>query len=90
MTNKLNREQAEEVCIELREGTPREKIAKEFGISGALVQQINSGKSYRIYRMRYPIVSTVGKERTPKIEYPIEDSYPVRPKLKNALESFDG
>jgi hypothetical protein len=80
MTNKLTREQAEEICVELREGTIREKIAKGFGVSPALIQQINNGRSYRIYGMRYPIASTYGgkpiaKKRTPKEEYPIEDSY---------------
>ena len=75
MNRKLTREQAEEVCIELRSGTTRAKIAEEFGISSALVQQINNGKSYRIYQLRYPIIGTVAKKRTPKEEYPIEDSY---------------
>ena len=80
MTNKLTREQAEEICVELREGTLREKIAEGFGISTALVQQINNGKSYQIYGMRYPIASTYGgkpieKKRTAKVEYPLEDSY---------------
>ena len=74
MTNKLTREQAEEVCIELREGTSRAEIAEEFGISRALVDQINHGKSYPIYRMQYPIVKPRSKPSEAE-EYPIEDSY---------------
>ena len=74
MTNKLTREQAEEVCIELREGVSRAKIAEMFGISRALVDQINYGKSYPIYQMRYPIVKFRSKSIEAE-EYPLEDSY---------------
>ena len=90
MSNKLSREQVEEVWIELREGTPHKKIAEEFGVSRALIQQVNNGRCYRIHGMQYPIVSTVGKERTPKIEYPIEDSYHVMPRIKMQLEKCNG
>ena len=90
MSNKLSREQVEEIWIELREGTPHKKIAEEFGVSRAIIQQVNNGRCYRVHGMRYPIVSTVAKERTPKVEYPIEDSYHVKPRIKMQMENFYG
>ena len=74
MTNKLTREQAEEVCIELRDGSSRRAIATMFGISRALVDQINYGTSYPIYNLEYPIVKPKVKCIS-QYEYPIEDSY---------------
>jgi len=53
---KLNEDKVEEIYIELREGTSLATIAKMFDVSFATIQNVNSGKYFRIPDIIYPIV----------------------------------
>ena len=53
----LNKDQIEEVYIELREGTPMKIIGKMFNISETSIQDYNKGRYYEAPGMRYPIVN---------------------------------
>ena len=78
----LNKQQVEEIFIELREGTTHGEIAKMFSVSLKTIQNINTGKYLRIPGMRYPIVvrqKKYGKE--PPINDPFWDSYEPEPLL---------
>ena len=52
---KLTEDEAEEVRIDLRDGVPISKIAKEWNISVKLVQQINHGERYILEGYYYPV-----------------------------------
>ena len=51
----LSAERAEEIMVELREGTSYVDIAKDFGVSRSLVRKINLGEAYRIDGFYYPV-----------------------------------
>ena len=51
----LSSERAEEIMVELREGTSYVDIAKDFGVSRTLVRKINLGESYRVDGFSYPV-----------------------------------
>lgn len=51
----LSPERAEEIMVELREGTSYVDIAKDFGVSRVLVRKINLGDAYRIDAFSYPV-----------------------------------
>ena len=53
---KLNEDKVEEIYIELREGTSYKAIAEMFDVSFATIQNVNSGKYFRIPDIIYPIV----------------------------------
>ncbi|MEK9769169.1 MAG: hypothetical protein VW683_09630 [Betaproteobacteria bacterium] len=72
--HKLNRDQIEEVYIELRSGELEIKdIAKSFGISVASVTNINVGKYYQDPLIKYPIRER-GKDHPRLVEYKPEPS----------------
>ena len=53
---KLNEDKVEEIYIEVREGTSYKAIAEMFDVSFATIQNVNSGKYFRIPDIIYPIV----------------------------------
>ena len=62
--HKLNRDQIEEVYIELRSGELSIKeIAESFGISVASVTNINAGKYYQDRLIKYPIRERIKRDR---------------------------
>lgn len=52
----LNEDKVEEIYIELREGTSYKAIAEMFDVSFATIQNVNSGKYFKIPDIIYPIV----------------------------------
>tara|TARA_R110000824_G_scaffold125176_3_gene284125 strand:+ start:1301 stop:1528 length:228 start_codon:yes stop_codon:yes gene_type:complete len=52
---KLTEDEAEEVRIDLRDGSPISGIAKEWNISVKLIQQINAGERYILEGYHYPV-----------------------------------
>ena len=52
----LNEDKAEEIYVELREGTSYKAIAEMFDVSYATIQNVNSGKYFKIPDVVYPIV----------------------------------
>ena len=52
----LNEDKVEEIYVELREGTSLSAIAKMFDVSLATIQNVNSGKYFKIPDIIYPIV----------------------------------
>ena len=52
----INEDKAEEIYIELREGTSYKAIAEMFDVSYATIQNVNKGKCFRIPDVIYPIV----------------------------------
>ena len=52
----LNEDKVEEIYVELREGTSLSAIAKMFDVSFATIQNVNSGKYFKIPDIIYPIV----------------------------------
>ncbi len=72
--SKLNRDQIEEVYIELRSGELSIKeIAESFGISVASVTNINVGKYYQDPMIKYPIREK-GKDNPRRVEFKEEPS----------------
>jgi len=72
----LNEDKVEEIYVELREGTSLSAIAEMFDVSYATIQNVNSGKYFRIPDMIYPIVDRrhkYGKE--PRYEDEFWDTY---------------
>ena len=66
----LSSERAEEIMVELREGTSYVDIAKDFGVSRSLVRKINLGEAYRIDEFYYPVhdrTATKVKEYEPLV-----------------------
>jgi len=77
---KLTQDDVEEIYVELREGTSYNAIAKMFNVSFATIQNVNSGKYFRIPDMRYPIVDRRHKyNEEPKINDDAWDSYIPEP-----------
>ena len=63
---KLNEDKVEEIYVELREGTSYKAIAEMFDVSFATIQNVNSGKYFKIPDIIYPIVDRkheYGKEK---------------------------
>ena len=56
LSAKLDEDKVEEIYVELREGTSYKAIAKMFDVSYATIQNVNSGKYFRIPDIIYPIV----------------------------------
>ena len=54
---RLSSQQLEEISVEIREGTSFTKIAEDFKVSYASIQNINEGNThkYRIANFEYPI-----------------------------------
>ena len=52
----LNEDKVEEIYVELREGTSYKAIAEMFDVSFATIQNVNSGKYFKIPDIIYPIV----------------------------------
>ena len=52
----LNEDKVEEIYVELREGTSYKAIAEMFDVSYATIQNVNSGKYFKIPDVIYPIV----------------------------------
>tara|TARA_R100001530_G_C4251697_1_gene138005 strand:- start:376 stop:660 length:285 start_codon:yes stop_codon:yes gene_type:complete len=78
----LNKQQVEEIFIELREGTTYREIAKMFSVSLKTIQNINTGKYLRIPGMRYPIVDRRRKiNKEPDETSFFWDSYVPPPEL---------
>ena len=72
----LDEDKVEEIYIELREGTSYKAIAEMFDVSYATIQNVNSGKYFRIPDIIYPIVDRryeYGKE--PRYEDDFWDTY---------------
>jgi len=72
----LNEDKVEEIYVELREGSSYKAIAEMFDVSYATIQNVNSGKYFRIPDMIYPIVDRrhkYGKE--PRYEDEFWDTY---------------
>ena len=77
---KLTQDDVEEIYVELREGTSYNDIAKMFFVSFATIQNVNSGKYFRIPDMIYPIVDRRHKyNEEPKINDDAWDSYIAEP-----------
>ena len=69
---KLNEDKVEEIYIELREGTSYKAIAEMFDVSYATIQNVNSGKYFKIPDVIYPIVDRhhrYGKEPAENSEF---------------------
>ena len=78
----LNEDKVEEIYIELREGTSLATIAKMFDVSFATIQNVNSGKYFRIPDIIYPIVDRsrkYGKEPGERDDF--WDTYEPVPEL---------
>ena len=72
--NQLDRDQIEEVYIELRSGELSIKeIAESFNISTASVTNINVGKYYQDPMIKYPIREK-GKDNPRRVEFKEEPS----------------
>ena len=56
LSAKLDEDKVEEIYVELREGTSYKAIAEMFDVSYATIQNVNSGKYFRIPDVVYPIV----------------------------------
>jgi len=78
----LNEDKVEEIYIELREGTSYKAIAEMFDVSFATIQNVNSGKYFRIPDIIYPIVDRsrkYGKEPGERDDF--WDTYEPVPEL---------
>ena len=79
---KLNEDKVEEIYIELREGTSLATIGKMFDVSFATIQNVNSGKYFKIPDIIYPIVDRkheYGKEPGERDDF--WDTYEPVPEL---------
>ena len=68
----LNEDKVEEIYVELREGTSYKAIAEMFDVSYATIQNVNSGKYFKIPDVIYPIVDRhhrYGKEPVEHSEF---------------------
>ena len=78
----LNEDKVEEIYVELREGTSLATIGKMFDVSFATIQNVNSGKYFRIPDIIYPIVDRsrkYGKEPGERDDF--WDTYEPVPEL---------
>jgi transposase len=76
LSAKLDEDKVEEIYVELREGTSLTAIAKMFDVSHATIQNVNSGKYFKVPDVVYPIVDRshkYGKE--PRHEDEFWDAY---------------
>ena len=71
----LNEDKVEEIYIELREGTSYKDIAEMFNVSHATIQNVNSGKYFKIPDVVYPIVDRRGYSHGKKLRSYKEPRY---------------
>ena len=65
----LNENKVEEIYVELREGTSYKAIAEMFDVSYATIQNVNSGKYFKIPDVIYPIVDRRHKYGKEPVEH---------------------
>ena len=75
LSAKLNEDKVEEIYVELREGTSYKAIAEMFDVSYATIQNVNSGKYFKIPDVVYPIVDRRGYSHGKKLRSYKEPRY---------------